>query len=58
MAGSYESYRYSVKYTENIESGTLLFTTQEEVDAFASSGTTTVSGSVIIGAEKEALFPI
>ena len=51
--GSYESYRYSVKYTENIESGTLLFTTQEEVDAFASSGTTTVSGSVIIGAEKE-----
>ncbi len=51
--GSYESYRYSVEYTENIESGTLLFTTQEEVDAFASSGTTTVSGSVIIGAEKE-----
>ena len=54
--GSYESYRYSVKYTENIESGTLLFTTQEEVDAFASSGTTTVSGSVIIGAEKEPSF--
>lgn len=51
--GSYESYRYSVEYTENTESGTLLFTTQEEVDAFASSGTTTVSGSVIIGAEKE-----
>ena len=54
--GSYESYRYSVEYTENIESGTLLFTTQEEVDAFASSGTTTVSGSVIIGAEKEPSF--
>lgn len=51
--GSYESYRYSVKYTENIESGTLLFTTQEEVDAFASSGTTIVEGSVIIGAERE-----
>ena len=51
--GSYESYRYGVEYTENIEEGTILFTTQEEVDAFASSGTTIVEGSVIIGAERE-----
>ena len=51
--GSYESYRYGVEYTENIEDGTILFTTQEEVDAFASSGTTIVEGSVIIGAERE-----
>ena len=51
--GSYESYRYGVEYTENIEEGTILFTTQEEVDAFASSGTTIVGGSVIIGAERE-----
>lgn len=51
--GSYESYRYGVEYTENTEEGTILFTTQEEVDAFASSGTTIVGGSVIIGAERE-----
>ena len=51
--GSYESYKYSVEYTENIENETVVFATQEEVDAFASSGTTIVSGSVIIGAEKE-----
>lgn len=51
--GGYESYRYSVKYTENVENETIVFTTQAEIDAFASSGTTIVNGSVIIGAEKE-----
>ena len=51
--GSYESYMYSVEYTENIENETIVFTTQGEVDAFASSGTTIVNGSVIIGTEKE-----
>ncbi len=51
--GGYESYRYSVRYTENVENETIVFTTQAEMDAFASSGTTIVNGSVIIGAEKE-----
>jgi hypothetical protein len=49
QSGEYVSYRYTTTRTDNLETGSVVLTTQNDVDNFKAKDITRIAGSLIIG---------